>query len=129
MNEFYVFVFKFKFHSKGNLTLGDIDSAKSPSLSGDQFLGINNKANNNNDTTQNSHSPRGNSHDLSSQNSSSVDDTENVDSDIDSGDKSATLKASQQVNTTSTHPKIDRFNSDKSIYYSSVSYFSIQSKT
>jgi hypothetical protein len=54
-----------------------------------------------------------------SQNSSNVED-EDTDADGDSGDKSATLKASIQLNTIPSSHKINRFNSDKSIYYSSV---------
>ena len=120
-------------------------AAKSPSLSEEHFLAINGngsssstnsstnalnntkystlsdkKVNELGSSAHNLNNSKATTNDLSlSQNSSNVDD-EDTDADGDSGDKSATLKASIQLNTLPSTHKINRFNSDKSIYYSSV---------
>lgn len=120
------------------MTSGDIDSTKSPSLSEEHFLAINGSNQNvsklsnkkidqldpaNNKVQANNSSSKTTGYDLSnsSQNSSNIDDTDASDLNDDTGDKSGTLKATQQLDsiTVNTQPKINRFNSDKSIYYSS----------
>ena len=122
--------------------------AKSPSLSEEHFLAINN---NNNNSRGGSHlnlaskspdSPKAhqpsapnktpspfsrtacNDMSSSSQNSSHIDELDSPLEDVhedEFSDKSATLRAGQQLDTitVNTQPRINRFNSDKSIYYSS----------
>ena len=109
--------------------------AKSPSLSEEHFTSINctktsEKSSLNelsmNSSKVSSSSSHNNSKTMFNSNNDSGQNTSNFEEDEkdESYDKSSTLKAAIQLNTvlsnTGTKP-INRFNSDKSIYYSSVS--------
>ena len=123
--------------------------AKSPSLSEEHFLAINNNnsrggshlnlASKSPDSPKAHQTPQPsapnktpspssrtacNDMSSSSQNSSHIDELDSPLEDVhedEFSDKSATLRAGQQLDTitVNTQPRINRFNSDKSIYYSS----------
>ena len=108
-----------------------INSAKSPSLSEEHFTSINgSKASEKmsfNELSMNSSKTSSHNNSKTMYNNDSSQNNSNMDEDDrdDSYDKSSTLKAAIQLNNvlnTSGPKPINRFNSDKSIYYSSVSF-------